>query len=376
MQFEVNLESLLGALEIVKGIVDRRQTIPILSHILFTLSGHELTLIATDNEITVQKRMNVESVQEEGSATVPARKLIDICNHLPPASVLFFQQDVKSGRLVLRVDNQDKSYFSLVSLPPSDFPNFEYHAAQLQITLPKETLSALIESTYFAVAEQDVRYYLNGMLWDIKTDAFHTVATDGHRLAKSTFLFSTPQAMQVIVPRKTLQELSRLFKKPEKYLVELTLAMGQLSVKTPEYTLASRLIDANFPDYSRLIVAGEAIARVDRDQLKDSLSRMRVLLNDRYPGIRLSFSCNLLQLSVRNLEQEEAAEQFTIDYKPAVIDEIFAIAFNNEYLMDVLNVLPSGLIEFQFTPSMPNKSILLQHTKKRDNVYIIMPIRL
>ena len=213
------------------------------------------------------------------------------------------------------------------------------------------------------------------MLWDMKQDAFHMVASDGHRLAKSKLEIHLPKAMQIIVPRKTILELLRLLKKPEDYSVELALTNKQLCVKTPEYTLISRLIEGSFPDYNSFFIPASEVetAIIDRDLLKDSLSRMNVLLNERCPGIRLEFSHNSLKLQVYNLEQEEAEEELEIEYSPRSLEEKFVIAFNNEYLVQVLDALPYGKIQFTF--SSPKNSVLIQHVSEHKSIYVIMPMR-
>lgn len=369
MKFKIQIETLYRALEMIKGVVDRRQTILILSHILLKVEGNSLTLTGTDHEMTIQKQIAVES-EKEGSATVSARKLMDMCHRLPKESWLSVEQE--SNRIIFKADT---SRFHLMSLPIADFPNIGVESSHSNIQIPEKMLCSLIESTYFSIPQQDVRYYLNGMLWDIQKGSFYTVSTDGHRLAKDKLNFNSSQTLKIIIPRKVIFELFRILDKNSELPIELNLTPNQLYIKSHDYKLTSRLIDGKFPEYEKFIPKSEnEIAYIDRDCFKNALSRMEVLLNDKYPGVRLSLSDNTLVLQARNLEKEEAEERLTIDYQPKVLNSIFNIAFNIRYLVEVINALPRGQIKLSY--SSPDKSVLIQHSAQEHPLYVIMPMRL
>jgi DNA polymerase III subunit beta len=385
MKFEIELSVLRESLELIKGVVERRQILPILSHVLLNASEKGLTLTGSDSEITIQVQTALVSIQKPGEATIPARKLSGICNRLPKEAILLFNQE--KNRLNFKVNN---SQFSFMSLEAAEFPDFiEPEVVQLQFYLPKAVLRDLIESTVFAVAEQDTRYYLNGMLWEIKPDAFHVVATDSHRLNQAIFYSNFSQTVsfeknvyyQMIVPRKTVFEISRLLacieKTSEETLIEVIRSAGQLFIRAPHYKLSSRLIDAQFPDYTKLLKLSDDntvhVMRVDRDTLQICLSRLSVLLSEKYPGIQLVFSPSLLRLRVSNLEGEQAEEQLEIEGESQIEGGV-SLAFNIHYLIDVVNVLPAGWIEFKI--SGPKDKVVLQHAEKRSIVYIIMPMLL
>ncbi len=368
MKFTVKRDDLLAPLQLVAGVVERRQTLPVLANILLVLSDENLSLTGTDLEVEIVGRLLVESADETGEITVPARKLLDICRSLPDGALIEMVMDedqrlkVKSGR----------SRFTLSTLPANDFPATEVDEGDIQFTCPQSIIKRLIDRTAFAMAQQDVRYYLNGMLWEAENSSLRCVATDGHRLAMCTreLDIQVPAKTQAILPRKGVVELSRLLKE-EDASVQLTLSSHHMRVETSDYTLTSKLVDGKFPDYERVLPkGGDNIVIGQRDELKQAFGRTAILSNEKYRGVRLTLSEGLLTIVANNPEQEEAEEQVVIDYSG---DEI-EIGFNVSYLQDITNVLSTENIKI--TLSDANSSALIEEPENNDSVYVVMPMRL
>jgi DNA polymerase-3 subunit beta len=370
MQFTINREKLLKPLQLVTAVIERRQTLPILSNLLIQLEDKNLSLLGTDMEVELAGRIILEKSGKSGITTAPARKLMDICRSLPEGSELKFQQ--KNDKLYLQCG---RSRFNLSTLPATDFPISEAldkHAEQLEFVLSQKSLRSLIDSTNFAMAQQDVRYYLNGMLWELGQGRLRAVATDGHRLALNVKEANvTADSNQIIVPRKAIYELSRLLSDEESDSLTIFLTKNQLRIYMQGYTFTSKLIDGTFPDYDRVIPqSGDKVLEIDRDLFKSSLSRVGVLSNDKHKSVCLELKPDLLRIFANNLEQEEAEDHLDVSYRG---DEI-SIAFNISYLMDVLNSLPPGLVKVTLTST--EASVRLESKEKDASVYVIMPMRL
>ena len=370
MQFTINREILLKPLQLVTAVIERRQTLPILSNLLIQLRDKALSLLGTDMEVELTGRVTLEKSGESGITTAPARKLMDICRSLPEGSELKFQQ--KGEKLYLQCG---RSRFNLSTLPAADFPVSEAldnQPEQLEFVLSQKRLRSLIESTNFAMAQQDVRYYLNGLLWELGQGSLRAVATDGHRLALNVKEANiTVDSNQIIVPRKAIYELSRLLSDEEDDNLTIFLTKNQLKVCMQDYTFTSKLIDGTFPDYNRVIPqSGDKVLEIDRDLFKASLSRVGVLSNDKHKSVCLEVKNNLLRIFANNLEQEEAEDHLDVSYRGEDIN----IAFNISYLMDVLNSLPPGLVKMTLTST--EASVRLETKEKDSSVYVIMPMRL
>lgn len=368
MKFTVSRETLLTPLQLVSGVVERRQTLPVLANVLMVLDDGLLSLTGTDLEVEIVARVTPASTADTGETTVPAKKLVDICRSLPDGSDIEFtlQEDqkmvVKSGR----------SRFSLATLPANDFPATEKSEGDIQFNCSQQLIKRLIDRTAFAMAQQDVRYYLNGMLWEVEGNKLRCVATDGHRLAMcdKELDIDVPEKTQAILPRKGVIELSRLLNDAETG-VDLTLGSHHIRVETEDYTFTSKLVDGKFPDYERVLPKGGTnIVIGNRTELKQAFGRTAILSNEKYRGVRLNFSEGLVTIVANNPEQEEAEEEVVIDYQGDVID----IGFNVGYLQDVANVLSSENIKI--TLSDANSSALLEEPEKGDSVYVVMPMRL
>ncbi len=366
MKFEIQREALLKPLQQVIGVVERRQTLPVLGNVLINASAQELELTATDLEVELQARVAVE-VKEPGEITIPARKLFDICRALPEGvsiqiSVSDEKATVTSGR----------SRFTLSTLSASEFPVVEQVAGSQQFEVGQEEFKELIERTHFSMAQQDVRYYLNGLMLELKPDSVRAVATDGHRLALCDMEAKVENAdgQQVIVPRKGVQELVRLLEDNEK-AARIEIGSNHIRVSTDDIRFTSKLIDGRFPDYERVVPKGgnkQVIA--NRELLRQALSRTSILSNEKYRGIRLNLESGALRIQAHNPEQEQADEEIEVDYKGDSLE----IGFNVTYLLDALAALRSEQVEMILSDS--NSSCLVQEPGHNRCQYVVMPMRL
>ena len=367
MQFEISRETLIKPLQLVTGVVERRQTLPVLSNVLLVLDGNQLSMTGTDLEVELIGRVAVEEVGQGGEVTVPARKLMDICKSLTDSASLKFELD--DNKLVIR---SGRSRFSLSTLPPSDFPSVDESSEALAFSISQARLKEMLDSTSFAMAQQDVRYYLNGLLFEVSPNFLRVVATDGHRLAMDTENMNTPidKALQVIVPRKGILELARLLADGDES-VDITVGANHIRAKTSNFTFTSKLVDGKFPDYDRVLPkGGDKKIIADRNELRQSLSRTAILSNEKFRGIRLTLLNDEIKILANNPEQEEAEEIVPVEYTGDSLE----IGFNVSYLVDVLTVLDSDTV--QLIVSDPNSSALIQAEENSSALYVVMPMRL
>jgi DNA polymerase-3 subunit beta len=367
MHFTIQREALLKPLQLVAGVVERRQTLPVLSNVLLVVEGQQLSLTGTDLEVELVGRVSLDEPAEPGEITVPARKLMDICKSLPNDALIDIRVDdqkllVKAGR----------SRFSLSTLPANDFPTVEEGPGSLTLSLSQSKLRRLIERTSFAMAQQDVRYYLNGMLLEVQTGILRAVATDGHRLAMCSMAADIEQTErhQVIVPRKGILELARLLTEQDAN-VSIVLGQHHIRATTGEFTFTSKLVDGKFPDYERVLPrGGDKLVVADRQGLREAFSRTAILSNEKYRGIRLQLAAGLLKIQANNPEQEEAEEEIAVDYNGNQLE----IGFNVSYLLDVLGVMTTEQVRLILSDS--NSSALVQEADNDDSAYVVMPMRL
>ncbi|MBT8118665.1 MAG: DNA polymerase III subunit beta [Gammaproteobacteria bacterium] len=366
MKLQIEKENLLNPLQQIIGAVEKRQTMPALSNVLLRATDNSLTLTATDLEIELISQISMV-VDEPGEITVPARKLLDICKSLPNESIINFT--VKDNKALVQ---SGRSRFSLATLPASDFPALDAINSVYEFEITQNTLHDLIDKTAFAMAQQDVRYYLNGLMLEVSSNNLRAVATDGHRLAyceKETNA-DIDDIKQVILPRKGVLELVRLLSDTDES-VKMTLGSNHLQVEFDALRLTSKLIDGRFPDYNRVMPAdGENVITADRDQLRQSLIRASILSNEKYRGIRLILEKNLIKLQAQNPDQEEADVEQEVVYSGDNIE----IGFNVNYMLDVLNVTGSEMVQASLRDS--NSSFLLTYPDQADCKYVIMPMRL
>ncbi|WP_110669647.1 DNA polymerase III subunit beta [Salinicola halophilus] len=367
MKFSISREALLRPLSLVAGVVERRQTLPVLSNVLIEVHNDSVSLTGTDLEVELIGRAVPSLVDEPGSVTVPARKLMDICKSLPDQSEITFT--LEDARVVLRAG---RSRFTLSTLPVAEFPNIEDGQNDTNLSLPRGTLKYLIDATSFAMAQQDVRYYLNGMLLELGNHIVRTVATDGHRLAvcERSAEIELETHRKLIIPRKGVLELGRLLDGSDEP-VELSLGANHVRAHTGEFTFTSKLVDGKFPDYDRVIPkGGDKTFIAERQELRQILSRTAILSNEKYRGVRLHLETENLKVMANNPEQEEAEENVGIEYDGDSLE----IGFNVGYLIDVLNVLDAD--RMQMTLSDSNSSALMEEPGGGDARYVVMPMRL
>ena len=365
MKFSINRESLLRPLQQVAGVVERRQTLPILSNVLIKVETDQLSLTGTDLEVELIGKVELAN-SEVGEVTVPARKLMDICRQLPDKADI--EVELQDQRLVVK-SGRFKS--TLSTLGAQDFPTVETSVDELSIDVNSKALKNLLDKTGFAMAQQDVRFFLNGMLLEIGQGMVRAVATDGHRLALNSL--SVPEATtdkQVILPRKGVLELQRLLQEVDGDVV-LTISSNHLGVATNEFALTTKLLDGKFPDYERVIPRdGNRVIHAEREELRQALSRTAILSNEKFRAIRVSFTSGTIQLSANNPEQEEAEETVSVDYQGDAVE----IGFNVSYLQDVLSVLDSDKV--RITVLDANSSALLEEPDNDDATYVVMPMKL
>ncbi len=366
MRFTLQREAFLKPLAQVVNVVERRQTLPVLANFLVQVQGGQLSLTGTDLEVEMVSRIAVEDAQD-GETTIPARKLFEIIRALPDGSRVTVSQTgekitVQAGR----------SRFTLATLPGNDFPSVDEVEATERVVVPESALKELIERTAFAMAQQDVRYYLNGLLFDLRDQLLRCVATDGHRLAlcETALENSVGTKRQIIVPRKGVTELQRLLEGGDRE-VELEVGRSHVRVKRDDVTFTSKLIDGRFPDYDAVIPIGaDREVKVDRESLRASLQRAAILSNEKYRGVRVEVSPGQLKISAHNPEQEEAQEEIEADTQVSDL----AIGFNVNYLLDALSALRDEHVVIQLRDS--NSSALVREASSEKSRHVVMPLRL
>lgn len=366
MQFSIQREALLKPLQQVVGVVERRQTLPVLANLLVKVADGKLSLTGTDLEVEMIATTAADKLVD-GETTIPARKLFDIVRALPDGA----QIDLKlnGDRAAL---NAGRSRFTLATLPATEFPTIDEIELVERVSLPEEVLRDLMERTAFAMANQDVRYYLNGMLLDLQEHTLRCVATDGHRLAlKETKLDSKVSTRrQIIIPRKGVNELIGLFETGDGH-VELEFGRNHLRVRRGEVVFTSKLIDGRFPDYEAVIPLGaDKTAVLDREVLRSALQRAAILSNEKYRGVKLELSSGKLRIVAHNPEQEEAVEELEAE---TVVSDL-AVGFNVGYLLDALSALRGERARLNLRDAQ--SSCLVQEDENEEARHVIMPLRL
>ena len=362
-------DTLLAPLQSVSGIVEKRHTLPILSNVLLEKKADKLTLLATDIEIQITTSTDADSGSGDGSVTVGARKLQDILRSLPDSAEVSLNLEDK--RLQVKAG---KSRFTLQTLPAEDFPRMALSDGELKsFTVTQKQFRQLLGQTQFSMAAQDVRYYLNGLLLLVDGNELRAVATDGHRLAYASMPLegeATSPRQELILPRKTVLELSRLLADNDEPL-QIELAANQIRFKFGQISLVSKLIDGKFPDYERVIPATlKNIVTLNRAALLQSMVRAAILTNEKFRGVRLVLAPGSMKIMAANAEQEEAQEEIEVDYNGDSID----VGFNVGYLLDVLNNSSVEAVEWGFNDA--NSSALLTIPGTDRFKYVVMPMRI
>jgi len=367
MKFTISRENFLKPLQLVSGAVERRHTLPILSNVLVRARDQKLWLTGTDLEVELISSEVLQGDVVEGEITVPAKKLFDIVRSLKDNSELQFVVDgvkaiIKSGR----------SRYTLSTLPAEDYPNLEDWDGEVEFELAQKDLKRLIDSTHFAMAQQDVRYYLNGMSLETDNDIIRTVATDGHRLALAKIQYDQPLKAnkQVIIPRKGVHEILRLISEENRNLM-VKLGSNHIRIHSVDFIFTSKLVDGRFPDYRRVLPKdGDKVIVADRSDLKGALSRAAILSNEKFRGIRINMGINEITITANNPEQEEAIEVVEVEYD----NDPLEMGFNVAYMIDVMNALHSEKVCLSLADS--NSSALIQDPNDDCALYVVMPMRL
>ncbi len=379
MKLTLQREQLLKPLQLVIGAVDHKQAMPILANVLLDLNDKQLSVTGTDLEIELIGQSVLTHAQSPNTRlTLPARKLMDICKALPEsASIELYRDD--NDRIVLK---SGRSRFTMSLMSADDFPAVESSEANVTFSISQQELSTLLHRTAFAMAQQDVRYYLNGMLFEISDNQLRVVATDGHRLAmnqinigvETRFIASHPVAsagrLQVIIPYKAVMELMRLLKDADK---TLTVHVGQhhIRVLSDDFIFTSKLVEGRFPEYQRVIPKmGDKQILIDRDVLKQALLRTAILCHDKR-GVQFELSAGVLKLSANNPAHDAAEEEIDVNYSGEPLD----VGFNITYLLDVLQVVKAGPVRLTLIDS--NSSMRIDEPGNEDQgTFVVMPMRL
>lgn len=373
MKFNINRETVLKPLQLAANVAEKRQTLPILSNLLLVLKNQSLHVTATDSEVEMVCHLSLDEPAESGSITVPARKMLDICRNLPTSAVITCE--LKKERMTVK---SGRTRFTLSTLPAADFPHFSDGPGQREFHVSSVVLKSMIEQTQFAMAQQDVRYYLNGLLLEVTAEnTLQAVATDGHRLAKSSASLSQPvEPIQAIVPRKGIVELSRLLADSDEQCL-VTIGDNFIRISSGYFIFTSKLVDGRFPDIQRkLPKTGDLVVTTSRDGLKQTLQRAAILTNEKYHGVRLQLAENSLTVLANNPEQEEAEEELDVAYSGKSLE----VGFNVTYLLDALSALPEGEVELAIVDG--NNSALIRSLSAREDnpaavesLYVVMPMR-
>jgi DNA polymerase III subunit beta len=366
LKIKTTNDKLLAPLQQVTGIVERRHTLPILSNVLITASGSRVEFLATDLEVQITSKADLDAAAE-GSVTAGARKLYDILRSLPEDAEVALE--AKENRMTVRAG---KSRFNLQTLPAADFPRMvEARDASKTLTLPQKALRDALGLVQFAMAVQDIRYYLNGVLFSVDKDVLRVVATDGHRLSyASRSLGSDHGTVEAILPRKTVLELIKLLGDTDEP-VSLAIGSNQARFSFGGIEIVSKIVEGKFPDYQKVIpTTHKNRVSLERGTLAQSLNRAAILSNEKIRGVRLVFTKDALSIICTNNEQEEAEEGLAVEYGGDPLD----IGFNISYLLDVLNHVDSETVTVAMGDS--NSSALVQMPGREDFKYVVMPMRI
>ncbi len=366
MELSILREQLLTPLQSVIGVVERRQTMPILSNVLIEVEADQLTLTASDLTVELRARTPLDSDQQ-GRFTVSARKLMDICRALDEEAQLHIQVDGDKATL-----RSGRSRFTLATLPAEDYPLMSFEDDERLIQLTERELKTLLDKTHFAMASQDIRPFLNGMLVESEGHRLRCVATDGHRL--SLCETQLPEALgerqQSILPRKAVIELTRMVAAEDR---PVTLGIGSqhARIQVGEQSLTTKLINSTYPDYQRVIPQGsDKVMQAPTQALRQTLSRASILSNEKYRGIRLKLTPGQLTAIANNPEQEQAEDDLAVNYN----GEDLEIGFNVNYLLDALQAIDEETVEMHL--SNPNSSVLIRPQGNDRCLYVVMPMRL
>ena len=367
MKFQIPRDVILKSLQQLSGVVERRQTLPVLGNILVKAADNTLTLGATDLEVELIIQLACV-VDETGEITIPARKWLDICKNLPEDATIAIS--TSSDKVMLQAG---RSRFTLSTLPATEFPLVDEISLLTKFSTSQAALKNIFDSTHFSMAQQDVRYYLNGLMMEMSSKLLRSVATDGHRLALKDVPLEievNEDKRQIIVPRKGIQELMRLLGDSEDE-VNVQVGSSHIRMTIGDMIFTSKLIDGKFPDYERVMPeGGKNIVSAEKENLRQTLVRVAILSNEKYRGIRIILGRDKMQVMAHNPEQEEAEDEISVEYTG---DE-FEIGFNANYLLDAINAVQSSQVHIVLTDS--NSSCVIKDATDDTSSYVVMPMRL
>ena len=367
MKFKTTKDQITDSLQSAASVAERRQTIPILANLKIYANNDRVEVTSTDLEIQLKVTSEVERVEQEGEITVSARKMSELCRSLPDKESLIFE--LTDGKLHVSSKNFKADF---ATLSADDFPELEVGPEKLELKILSKDLKRLLNKTSFSMASQDVRYYLNGLLLEVKNGTFSSIATDGHRLAIARKKDSelTTEDSKVILPRKAVMELAKILPDTEDG-ASLLLGDGSLVIKKENLVFSSKLIDGKFPDYEKVLPSGdESILTIKKEILQSALSRSSILSNEKYRGVRLSISNDLLKLTANNPEKEMAEEEIEVAFAGKEME----IGFNIGYLLDVLANIDTEDVEILFYGE--ESSCLIREPGSSLESYVVMPMKL
>ncbi|WP_395373564.1 DNA polymerase III subunit beta [Marinicella sp. W31] len=366
MLLNIQRETLLAPLNQICGVVERKQTIPVLGNVLMKTDGNSLLLTASDLEVEMRSECQAE-VSEEGEITVPAQKFLDICKALPDGAMIKLQ--LEEHKCIL---SAGKSKFSLSTLPAHDFPVIDDVESYQQIQVDTGDLKRMLKQTVFCMAVQDVRYFLNGLLFEVSGNKIRCVTADGHRLAlaESDYVNDQDIQKQVLIPRKGILELQKMIRDQDQP-VTIHAGRNHIRVDMDDISMTSKLIDGRFPDYESVIPLNmENQFSADKELLKKALQRVAILSNEQYRGVKLKISPDRLELIGHNPEQEQAEEIIPVNTEIEGIET----AFNVNYLLDATSAIEGDNIQFSFKEAL--SSCLIKHPEQTNCRLVVMPLRL
>jgi len=366
MKFIINRELLLTPLQQIVNVIEKRQTMPILANVLFKLERNQLTLTGTDLEVQIVAIVNLEN-ELAGSITIPARKLLDICRLLPSAADIKFE--LLDNKLKIQ---SGRSRFSVSTLSAEEYPNFEMNDMECQFTMQAGQLKKALDKTIFCMANQDIRYYLNGIMLSIFNQKLKLVGSDGHRLSiyEDSIEQETGIELRIIIPRKGVVELVRLLDDEEQE-VQVEFSRNNIRVVIDNLIFSAKLVDSKYPDFSKVFSqAFQPAIHVQKEVLKDALTRVAILSNEKFRGVEFVIDGNNLQISTNNPEHEEADEQVTIEY----LGQPISVAFNSQYILDAIANLDSELAVLTIAEN--SSCCFIEEPSEQKYKFIVMPMRL
>ena len=350
MDFYITKEEIVKSLSATLGVVEKRQTLPILSNVLISVDEASVKLKATDLESEIETLSTITNFKSEGQTTAPAKKLGELCRLLPDLSEIHVFLDGEN----LKIETSSGKY-SLATLPSADFPIFDIEEDKNKTSIQAPNLKELINKTSFAMGNQDWRHYLNGLYLVIDDTKITGVATDAHRLAIANQMVNegSEETISGIIPRKSINEIAKIINDKNEN-ISLEIGSSSISIESGETKFSSKLIEGKFPDYEQVIPSGESSElTINKKNLSESLSRVSVLSSEKYRGVRMRITDNNLNISANNPEKEQAEEQIDCAYEGEIID----IAFNVNYLQEILSSIDSENVIIHFFGS--DKSCLI-----------------